>query len=691
MSVGCKGRNINKLEREAQLYQALSKDYYSVYYIDFKKNIIEPIRMSKEIERDYGDFFRKNPSYEDAIFGYIENNVLEEEQADMKQVVSYENLKKQLKEQKIFMHDFYAIRDGKVFFCRMKVANLSKDGELSEAVMGFANVDSIKKKELERLAYIDNITGGYNYTHFYEQLKKETRDGFLVAIDIRAFKIVNDVCGMQKGDLVLRKVDEIVSRNIGKNDYLGHVNADHFIVFLEKRSVSEVEAILKNISDEVNKLSIKMDIPRVGAYFGVSDWNAGKRVTVALNEASKAKHNAKGKKDIIYAFYSKEDSEKSHEEKMMMAAFDKAIEDEKFEVWYQPKYSPITGEMTGAEALVRWRDSDGQLISPGRFIPLFEKNGLIRVLDEYVFRHVCKQQKYWVNTLGRTIPVSVNLSRSSLYFENVVQQYKSIVDEIGILPELVPIEITESITIDNRDIKELADEFYKAGFPLHIDDFGTGYSSLAMLNMIKFNTLKLDKSLIDYIGNYGGDQLLRHTVSLAKELGLHITAEGVENEDQVLFLKSLDCDNIQGFFYAKPMQADCFVEKLKDEKISAQYVYRKGQIITYSMIIDRFKACIGTSALHGNHGRIVVQINITGEGKGAFYILVDDYKIEVEPYEYYDRDALVTIESSVLMDVISGQKKLDDAYDAGQIKVEGDLKALDLLRKIINSNINRES
>ena len=100
MSVGCKGRNINKLEREAQLYQALSKDYYSVYYIDFKKNIIEPIRMSKEIERDYGDFFRKNPSYEDAIFGYIENNVLEEEQADMKQVVSYETLKKQLKEQK---------------------------------------------------------------------------------------------------------------------------------------------------------------------------------------------------------------------------------------------------------------------------------------------------------------------------------------------------------------------------------------------------------------------------------------------------------------------------------------------------------------------------------------------------------------------------------------------------------------
>ena len=176
-----------------------------------------------------------------------------------------------------------------------------------------------------------------------------------------------------------------------------------------------------------------------------------------------------------------------------------------------------------------------------------------------------------------------------------------------------------------------------------------------MLNMIKFNTLKLDKSLIDYIGNYSGDQLLRHTVSLAKELGLHITAEGVEKAEQVDFLKTLDCDNIQGFFYSKPMKEEFFQEKLVEEKMSDAYIYRKGQKITYAMIVDRLHAGIGTSTLKDNHGHMAVQINVTGEGAGELYIEINDYKIEIQPYQYYDRDALVTISSENLLNIISGK------------------------------------
>ena len=681
----------NKTDRSAELYQALSEDYHSVYYVDFVNNTIQPYRLSEFIERDYGEFFYSNPPYEQAIQGYIERNVLEEEKSDMRRIVSYQNLKVQLARQNVFMHDFHVIRDGSVFFSRMKVVKLGKTDELEEAVMGFANVDTVKQKELERLAYIDSVTGGYNYTYFQEHLKKETRKGWFVSIDIRSFKIVNDVCGMQQGDMVLQEVDRIISQYIEPDELMGHVNADHFVVFLAKRTNEDVERILKFISDEINCLSSKMDVPRIGVYFGVTEWVLGKRVTVAFNEANKAKHNIKTRKDIFYSFYRKEDSNRSHEEKMMMSAFDKAIENENFEVWYQPKYSPTTGEMTGAEALVRWRRYDGEMISPGRFIPIFEKNGLIRILDEYVFRHVCMQQKRWIDTLGQTVPVSVNLSRSSLYFENVVKQYRDIVDEVGILPELVPIEITESITIDNQDIKELAEEFYQAGFPLHIDDFGTGYSSLAMLNMIKFNTLKFDKSLIDYIGNYGGDQLLRHTVSLAKELGLHITAEGVEKAEQVDFLKTLDCDNIQGFFYSKPMKEEFFQEKLVEEKISDAYIYRKGQKITYAMIVDRLRAGIGTSTLKDNHGHMAVQINVTGEGAGELYIEINDYKIEIQPYQYYDRDALVTISSEDLLNIISGKLEAEDAYRDGRIKYNGEAKILVVLNKIIKERIKKES
>lgn len=160
------------------------------------------------------------------------------------------------------------------------------------------------------------------------------------------------------------------------------------------------------------------------------------------------------------------------------------------------------------------------------------------------------------------IPVSVNLSRASLYFQNVVERYQTIAKDVGIDPALVPIEITETAALDDKSIRQLADRFYEAGFPLHIDDFGSGYSSFATLNIMHFDTLKIDKSLIDYIGNYGGDRLLEHTIALAKDLGMHVTAEGVENATQVEFLQKLNCDSIQGYYYSKPLPLGEFSEKI---------------------------------------------------------------------------------------------------------------------------------
>ena len=159
-------------------------------------------------------------------------------------------------------------------------------------------------------------------------------------------------------------------------------------------------------------------------------------------------------------------------------------------------------------------------------------------------------------------PISVNLSRASLYFQSVVERYKKITGEIGIDPKFVPIEITETAAVDNKAIDQLADRFCTAGFPLHIDDFGAGYSSFAALNTMHFDTLKIDKSLIDYIGNYGGDRLLEHTIALAKDLGMHVTAEGVETGEQVSFLQKLNCDSIQGFYYSRPLPLEEF-EKIR--------------------------------------------------------------------------------------------------------------------------------
>lgn len=190
-----------------------------------------------------------------------------------------------------------------------------------------------------------------------------------------------------------------------------------------------------------------------------------------------------------------------------------------------------------------------------------ERDGLIKVLDEYVFRKVCMQQLEWQKQGKEIIPVSINLSRASLYFDSVVSRYQQIADEIGVKTHLVPIEITESAAIDNDNIKGLADKFHDNGFPLLVDDFGSGYSSLATLNMKCFDTLKIDKSLIDYIGDFSGERLLEHTILLAKELGLCVTAEGVEREEQVDFLKQMKCDSIQGYYYSRPLPKEEF-EKL---------------------------------------------------------------------------------------------------------------------------------
>ena len=150
-----------------------------------------------------------------------------------------------------------------------------------------------------------------------------------------------------------------------------------------------------------------------------------------------------------------------------------------------------------------------------------------------------------------------------MYYLDIVDIYRNIADEFDLTPSFLPIEITESATIDNNEVKDIVNNFRLAGFPLHMDDFGSGYSSLATLNVIHFDTLKLDKTLVDYIGNYGGERLLEHTISLSKELGMQVTAEGVEKEEQVQFLTKLSCDSIQGFYFARPQPAEEFVQNLE--------------------------------------------------------------------------------------------------------------------------------
>ncbi len=554
--------NIEGAVQSDKMIEALSKDYGCIYYVDYERNKVIPQRLSDDIEREYGDALRLHPKYETIVESYIKNTVLDIEQDEMRKICSPKNLEREFKKNDIIVHDYSAVRNGKIIYCRMKAVNLSNSNGLTSFAMAFADLSKIKSYEIEKLAFVDPLTGSSNYNYFKKQVREVGIPGYIISMDIHQFKLVNSICGVSYGDRVLRGIWNIITKHLKEKDVAAHVNADHFVIYTPRTPKEEVINSLKTLADGMFKLSVNMRCPSLHPYFGIARWEPGKRIEETYSLTTIAKHEAKNRKNTNYLFYSKEESTKIIEEKSMEDAFPDALANNNFEVWYQPKFNPRNGQMVGAEALVRWRLPSGELIPPGKFIPVFEQDGLIRTLDEYVFDTVCHFIKSRLKQGLKALPISVNLSRASLYYEGVVEEYSRIVQDAGITPDLVPIEITESAAANNSDIKEISNEFQRNGFLLCMDDFGTGYSSLALLNMLHFDNLKLDKSLVDGIGEDSGHKLIKHIIALSKDLGMNITAEGVEYESQKNKLLLLNCDNIQGYFYKPPLPEKEFASLL---------------------------------------------------------------------------------------------------------------------------------
>lgn len=434
---------------------------------------------------------------------------------------------------------------------------------MANIVFLFYNVR--RRQELFRLAYKDSITGGDNFSNFKEKAKKyENTEGYVIALDISEFKLVNNVCGNARGDEVLKVIWDVIMANCNDNEQAARVNADRFVIFWIESSKKTVTYRIEKLINEIEGISEQLSVPRLYPVIGIRAVEKLDDADKRYGEALRAKALVKNRRDRHYAFYDEIDYDTIVENKNLENGFEKALADKKFEVWYQPKFNSHTGKIVGSEALIRWRADDGSLISPGRFIPLFEKNGNIIRLDEYVFREVCRQQKEWQKEGIQILPVSVNISRFSLYYSNVVEKYERIINYYDVDHKYVQIEITESAIIENTVIVELIQKFHDAGFDILLDDFGSGYSSLASLNQMPFDTIKLDKSLVDYVGNENGEKLLKFIVQLVQSLGMKITAEGVEYKEQLDFLENLNCDDIQGFYFSKPLMLADFSAKLTE-------------------------------------------------------------------------------------------------------------------------------
>ena len=357
---------------------------------------------------------------------------------------------------------------------------------------------------------------------------------------------------------------EIFENEKGDNELVAHVNADRFVLFWMEENQDAIEERLERVIKKIEEIPERLEIPNLFPVFGIYHTMVLDEIDPLYGNAVLAKHQIKGRRDRHYMFYDELNHESIQENRELEDHFEMALEKEEFEIWYQPKYSAHTRKLVGAEALVRWRRQDGSLIPPLKFIPLFERNGNIIRLDEYVFRAVCRQQKAWQEQGQKMFPVSVNISRVSLYYSNVVEKYESIIRSYDLDSKYIQLEITESATIDNNEIFNLLEQFHTAGFKILLDDFGSGYSSLSTLNRMHFDTIKLDKSLVDYIGDDNGEKLLNSITKLAQSFGMEITAEGVETVEQLMFLCNLDCDDIQGYYFSRPLPVREYEECLKE-------------------------------------------------------------------------------------------------------------------------------
>ena len=290
-----------------------------------------------------------------------------------------------------------------------------------------------------------------------------------------------------------------------------------------------------------------------------------KDVQSIIDKAIMAHDSIKGKYHVPYGIFTEEFEQKVIRESEIENMMEEAIKNKEFEVYYQPQISTKTEKMEGAEALVRWKKGEN-MISPGEFIPIFEKNYFIIKLDEYVFEKVCENIQE-MKTQFKEIPkISVNISKESLVDRKFLEKYEKIMKKYDIIPKEIELEITERTTVNNDiDIQKILNKIKQKRFSIAIDDFGTGYSSLNMLEMMPIDTLKIDKSFIDRIDiNEEKTNFIEIIMFITKKLNLKTVAEGVETVEQVNYLKRWNCDLIQGYVYQKPLRFEEFKKYIKE-------------------------------------------------------------------------------------------------------------------------------
>lgn len=585
--------------KNLSLLKGFTTDYYDVYTLEISTGEITIVRQSGEaIGIEAG--FQQKLEYGPLMDLYICNNIHPEDQERMREQLELDYVQNQLQKKEYVTYHYRVYRGEEIHYFNLKIVRIGEADSYEHLLYGFACEDEDILERMRVLALrktvneleLDSATGLYTKNAFYYHANMLLQGDKEVNYDIILMKlnnlsVINHQRGRMTGNQVLRDIAKSLHIFASNQIQIAYLEEGKFISisphkFYEER-MEEIKGFRQQLRDscDVKNLNLKFVIyPYIDRKITVEE---------SADKARAALEMIRYNNSCDILLFDQKIARQLDMEEQLESDFDTALRENQIKVWFQPKYDCKTKKIIGAEALARWIKEDGSMISPAQFIPVLEKSGDIYRLDYYIFSKVCAFHKFLEDSMMPKLPISVNVSRASIYNEESAKEYAIMADYYKVEKSYIPLEITESEGLHTHTIQEYALNFVQNGFQLHMDDFGAGYSSLASLQDLPFETIKIDKSLVDFIGTEGGESLLRHTIAYAKENGLSVVAEGVEDAEQYWFLKAVGCDSIQGYYFSKPVDEDTFLKMIMEKPVAD---LQKGRIMEEmnEMEFDQLKA-----------------------------------------------------------------------------------------------------
>lgn len=438
-------------------------------------------------------------------------------------------------------------------------------------IVGFLEFSRYQShNELYKVVFVDELTELPNLDQmkkFVESKIKNEEMFFVAVFDIKNFKLINELWGYDKGDEYLRFIGEKIKEFSDVFDFACRCENDNFMMIIKHRSMASAMDIMNSLFNEIDNLPGN-DNYHVQFSCGMVQQDGNyNSVNVLIDCAKIAKAISKKDSQTKITVYDEIAKEEMIRRQQLKDHLYEGLKNHEFLVYLQPKYNLEDESLAGAEALIRWNYNHETLLSPAEFIPVFEEDGSIGLIDQYVLRTVSSKIKAWQEMGYKQLPVSINISRVQLTNRNLVKNIVATVESHDIPFSCIDLELTESAAFDNiNHLLVTMNEIKRAGFTLSMDDFGTGYSSLGLLREMPLDILKLDKSFIDGYMDENCEKerlMIQDIISMAHHLEIKVIAEGVETKKQKDMLKNAGCEIVQGFYYSKPIPIEEYEELLK--------------------------------------------------------------------------------------------------------------------------------